>query len=204
VSLLLAAVCVGGGAYVVRWIARMASNNSANARDAAPAARTAPPAQKSDSLASFSFRIGDVVVRGGRDEAWLAGALVLSEDAPTLALFIAPEAGGDRAILARSRPSTTILWLEAMPKGALEMGREPPGALEVDGTRFDRTRRLPLTVSRIGSGAPDVGEKAILGEYASEAGDRLLVVAGDSGSFAWRGVELGDGMYEVLGSSTPD
>lgn len=203
-SLLLAAVCVGGGAYVVRWIARIASNNATSAPDTGLVARAASTAPRNDSLTPFPFRIGDVVVRGGRDEAWLAGALVLSEDAPTLALFIAPEAGGDRAILARARPSTSIVWLESMPKGALDVGREPPGALEVEGTRFERSRRLPLTVARVGSGAPDVGEKAILGEYTSEAGDRLLVILGDSGSFAWRGVELGDGMYEVLGSSTPD
>ena len=159
---------------------------------------------KSDSLAPFPFRIGDVVVRGGRDEAWLSGALVFSEDSPTLALFIAPEAGGDRAILARARPSTSVLWLEALPKGALEIGREPPGAVEVDGTRFERIRRLPLTVSRVGSGAPNVDERVILGEYTSEAGDRLLVVLGESTTLTWRGVELGDGMYEVLGSSPPE
>jgi hypothetical protein len=204
VSLLLAAACVGGGVFVARWIARTMNRNAPSPPDATAMERAPASRPKGDSLASFPFRIGDVVVRGGRDEAWLSGALVFSEDAPTLALFIAPEAGGDRAILARARPSTSVLWLEALPRGALEIGREPPGALEIDGTRFERIRRLPFTVSRVGSGAPDVGESAILGEYTSEAGDRLLAILGASTTLTWRGVELGDGMYEVLGSSPPE
>ncbi len=203
-SLLLAAVCVGGGVYVARWIARSISSNAAVSGEPTSSGSAPSPPPTSDQLAPFPFRIGDVVIRGGRDEAWLAGALVFAEDAPTLALFIAPEAGRDRAILAGARPSTAILWLEAMPRGVLEIGHEPPGALEIEGTRFERVRRLPLAVSRVGSGAPDVGETAVLGEYASEAGDRLLAVVGASATFTWRGVELGDGMYEILGSSPPD
>jgi len=203
VSLLLAAACVGSGVLVARWLAR----SRMKAASALPADREvsfAPPPPRRDPLASFAFKLGDVVVRGGRDEAWLSGALVFSEDGPTQALFIAPEAGGDRAILARSQPSNAILWLEALPKGAVEVGSEPPGALEIEGTRFDRLRRLPLAVSHVGSGAPDVGERAIVGEYTSAVGDRLLVVVGAKATYAWRGVELGDGMYEVLGSSPPD
>jgi hypothetical protein len=204
VSLLLAAACVGGGMVVARWIARTMSRGNAPPSEAASTGRAPVSIPKSDPLVPFPFRIGDVVVRGGRDEAWLSGALVFSEDSPTLALFIAPEAGADRAILARARPSTSVLWLEALPKGALEIGREPPGAVELEGTRFERIRRLPLTASRIGSGAPDVGASVIVGEYASEAGDRLLAVLGESTTLAWRGVELGEGMYEILGSSPPE
>jgi hypothetical protein len=202
VSLLLAAACVGSGVLVARWLARSRKKNGAPLPDRPVTVAASAP--KMDPLTSFPFRIGDVVVRGGRDEAWLSGALVLSEDAPTQALFIAPEAGGDRAILARSLPSKAILWLEALPKGAVEVGREPPGALEVDGTRFDRIQRLPLGVSHVGSGAPVVGDSAIVAEYTSEVGDRLLVVLGAAATFTWRGVELSDGMYEVLGSSPPD
>jgi hypothetical protein len=44
----------------------------------------------------------------------------------------------------------------------------------------------------------------LVAEYGSEAGDRIVAVVGASATFTWRGVELSDGMYEVLGSSPPD
>ncbi len=203
-SLLLAAACVGGGVLVARWITRALSTGAAPRTDIRDPSDAPAPAPKRDPLIPFPFQLGDVVVRGGRDEAWLSGALVFSEDASTLALFVAPEAGGDRAILARARPSRSVVWLEALPASALTLGREPPGALEYEGTRYERIRRLPLAVSRVGSGAPDVGDTALVAEYGSEAGDRIVAVVGASATFTWRGVELSDGMYEVLGSSPPD
>ena len=44
--------------------------------------------------------------------------------------------------------------------------------------RYERARRLPVRVSRVGTGAPAVGERAVVAEYAGPAGARLLVVAG--------------------------
>src|SRR5439155_880129 len=54
-----------------------------------------------DPLDGFACKLGDVIIRAGGDEAWLAGALVLAEDAPVAVLFVAPEAGSDRAVRAR-------------------------------------------------------------------------------------------------------
>jgi hypothetical protein len=151
-----------------------------------------------DVFARFPCRLGDVVIRSGGDEAWLSGALVLSEDAPVAALFAAPDAGGDRALLVRPRPNATIVWLEPLAEGALTMGSEPPSCVEHEGRSYDRTRRLPLRVRRVGAGAPDVGERAILAEYARGDGERLVAIVEGREVRAWRGVALEEGMYDVL------
>jgi hypothetical protein len=123
-----------------------------------------------------------------------------------LALVIAPDAGGDRAVLARTRPADDLLWLKPIAGGGtLDVGREPPSSLEQDGERFERVRRLPVRVERHGAGAPDVGVQAIFAEYKCLAGARLVVVAGEDGAArAWSGPALEAGTYDVLasGSST--
>jgi hypothetical protein len=92
--------------------------------------------------------------------------------------------------------------------GAAELALtgDPPHALEYEGAHFERTRRLPVRVARAGSGAPHVGVRAILAEYARVGAglERLLVVAGDERTLAWRGTALTPGEYDVLpgGSST--
>ena len=81
------------------------------------------------------------------------------------------------------------------------VGGEPPTSVEHDGIRFDRVRRLPLRVTRIGTGAPDAGDQVVLAEYASAGSERLLVMRGSAGtSHAFRGVELEASSYEVIAS----
>jgi hypothetical protein len=140
------------------------------------------------------------------DEAWLAGALVLEEERPVAALFIAPEAGGDRAILVRpthagESGSVDVTWLAPVDLRELPgLGPtpEPPHALEYGGSRFERSRRLPVKVTRIGTGAPSVGPQAILGEYAGAGRERLVVLVATPKALAWTGVALRDHEYEVL------
>jgi hypothetical protein len=55
-----------------------------------------------------------------------------------------------------------------------------------------------VRVERLGTGAPDVGKRAVLGEYAAAGAERLVVVAGSDAAFAWRGVVMAEGEYEVL------
>ena len=136
------------------------------------------------------------VVEG--DEAWLAGALVLAEDRPVAALFVAPEAGGDHALFVRDAPGSGVTWLWPIPKGALAATEDPPHTLEHEGMRYERERRLPVRVSRVGSGAPSVGDRAVLAEYAAPGHARLLIIAGGSETLAWKGVALAEGEYEVL------
>src|SRR5262249_32335365 len=122
----------------------------------APPKPAAKPDDGASLLESFPCHLGDVVMRVTGEEAWLAGCVIFSEDAPVSALFVAPEAGADLAIFARPAPSRQIAWLSPTdPKDVLVAG-EPPTSVEVSGTRYDRVRRLPLRARRVGTGTPDV------------------------------------------------
>ena len=217
-SLLATALFAGCGVMLGRWLMKSAQKRpSENSRDADDAnananaspiqARRGPRAPSSPTpaidLSAFPCQLGDVVLRAMGGEAWLAGALVFSDDAPTAVLFVAPEAGGDRAIFARARPEATLAWLEPLSAEAVAAvgggpGGEPPTTLEHDGTRFERIRRLPVRVARAGSGAPDVGDRAILAEYAAAGGEQLVMLVGSALPHAWRGAALAPGMYDVL------
>ncbi len=156
-------------------------------------------------LEGFACQLGDVIVRRLEgDEAWLAGALVLAEDRPVAALFIAPDATGERAVLVPGPAQTTLTWLAPLAAGQVSLAREPPQAIEHAGTHFERTRRLPVRVQRLGTGAPQVGATAVMGEYAAAGLERLVVVVGPDAAFAWRGVSLSEAEYDVLpgGQST--
>ena len=108
----------------------------------------------------FPCALGDVVVRTSDGaEAWLAGALVLHEDLPTVALFVAPDAAGERAVYARPRPVQDLAWLTPVASGVVVAGSEPPSAIEIDGARFQRVRRLPLRVERIGDLQPPIDNR---------------------------------------------
>ncbi len=156
-------------------------------------------------FATFPCALGDVVLRRAeRDEAWLAGALLFSEDAPVAVMFVAPEAGEDRALFARDG-ALEIAWMSRLVGVApVAAGREPPHAIEHEGVRFERARRLPVRVDRLGTGAPSVGGRAIVAEYSGPGADRIVAVIGDDATVAWRGAALTEDAYEVLpgGQST--
>jgi len=115
------------------------------------AVRVTKPAR--DPFDGFACRLGDVIVRAGGEEAWLAGALVLAEDAAVAAIFIAPEARRDRVVYARVRDAA-LVWLTPVSEEVIITGTEPPSVIEIDTARFERQRRLPLRVERVGSGTP--------------------------------------------------
>ena len=198
-SLLLVDVAiVGGGILLGRWIVRRMRARSSD-RDTAAVGAKERPAPKADPLAGFPCKLGDVLVRvAERDEAWLAGALVLEEERPVAVIFIAPEAGGDRAIFMRPPPPPGLAWMAPLKPAELALTADPPHTLEHGGTRYQRVRRLPVTVSRLGSGAPAVGPQAIVAEYEGGGSDRIVVLAGAQQTLAWKGVALGDGEYDVL------
>jgi hypothetical protein len=152
-------------------------------------------------LEGFPCQLGDVLMRLTGEEAWLAGALVLSEEGPVAALFVAPDAGHDCAIYVRPQPREAVFWMAPLDPGAVLVGGEPPSSVEHAGIRFDRVRRLPLRPERIGVGAPNVGDAVVLAEYASAGSERLLVMRSTSGvSHAYRGEELEISSYEVIAS----
>ena len=164
--------------------------------------RTAEGASSSPPIPGFPCQLGDVILQLTGEEAWLAGALVLSEDVPVAVLFVAPDAGHDTAIYARPAPRGTLQWLAPLDPTAVLVGGEPPNAIELRGTRFDRVRRLPLRVRRAGVGAPDVGDVVVLAEYASAGAERLVVLKGNAGVRAFHGLELEASSYEVIPSGS--
>jgi hypothetical protein len=206
VSLLLVDVAlVGGGFLLGRWIVRTVRARSGARTPAVGEAKE--PEAKGDPLEGFPCKLGDVLVRPAEgDEAWLAGALVFEEERPVAALFIAPEAGGDRAVFVRpthggEAAGADVTWLAPLALRdvpGLGPTGEPPHSLEHGGIRYERSRRLPVKVERIGTGAPSVGSQAILAEYSASGPERLLVVAGSPGALAWTGLALRESEYEVL------
>jgi hypothetical protein len=207
VTILVDAVVIVGGLALGRWIVRRirARGRAAAAPEAPVEGGAAPgPVVSHEPPATFPCRLGDVVVRiSERDEAWLAGAMMLEEDRPVAALFVAPEAGGDRAVFVRDAAGAGMTWLSPITKEAPAVTKEPPHALEHEGVRYERVRRLPVGVSRVGSGAPSVGDRGVVAEYAGPANLRLLIIAGSEQTLAWKGVALTEGEYDVLPGS-PD
>lgn len=205
-TILVDALVVGGGILLGRWIARaLRAHRRSGGGTPGSAAEHDRPQAASDPFAGMPCKLGDVVVRTAeRDEAWLAGALVFEEEKPVAALFVAPEAGGDRALFVREAPGAGLTWLVPLAKDALPLTSDPPHAVEHEGARYERARRLPVKVTRVGTGAPSVGARAVVAEYAGAASERLLVVAGSEQTLAWKGVSLGEGEYDVLpgGAST--
>jgi hypothetical protein len=201
-SLLVTSLAVAGGILVGRALSR-AWRRPESASKPSPNLQ-APPKAAVDPLASFPCHLGDVILGNGEQEAWLSGALVFSEAAPTAALFIAPDAGGDRAILARPAPDASLVWMMPLRSGELPAFREPPSTLEHGQERFERRRRLPLRVSRVGTGAPDVGSEVIFAEYAAPMGERLILLIASQAVHAWRGRVLEEGTYDRLPGGADD
>ena len=197
-SVVVTTLLVGCGVLLGRLIARSPTPKKEEAempkeREPEPAKPAAAP-----KLDAFPCQLGDVVLRSATsDEAWLAGALVLYEgEEPALALFFSPEAGADRAVLARASQKE-LLWLSEEKGVTVALG-DPPTALEVGSDRFERRRRLPLRAERIGSGAPDVGADVIFAEYTGLGDDGLVVLVAKERVLALRGPSLGAGAYDVL------
>jgi hypothetical protein len=200
VSILVSAVVVGCGVLVGRLLAqspRVGKHRrpSTPATEPPAAVPATPPAPA--SLDGFPCQLGDVVLRSIGDEAWLAGALVLSEDsAPAAVLFFSPEAGGMRAVLAKPQRED-LVWLGSAAD-VVVVGGEPATSLEIAGERFERRRRLPLRVERRGTGAPDMGTEVIFAEYTGLGESQLVVLAGKDKTLALRGESLPHGTFDVL------
>jgi hypothetical protein len=196
---ILEVLVVAGGAFVLgRWVVRSLRPRREGLGEKRPPEGDGAPSGR-ELLRAFPCQVGDVILRTAEhDEAWLAGALVFEEEAPVAALFVAPEAGGDRAVFVRAAASSGMVWLAPMPPSATPRSPEPPHTMEIGGVRFERVRRLPVHVRRVGSGTPQVGAKAILVEYAGGACDRVVVVAAPEQALCWKGVTLAEGEYEIL------
>jgi hypothetical protein len=182
-----------------------------------PAPPEKPPDRRAELLGGLPCALGDVVLVAGGEEAWLAGAAVFRERAAhrdehgattrtVAALFVSPDRGSGRAVYARTSPDDRLDLLSPIAGDGLAVGAEAPSALEHDGERFERSRRLPLLVEYVGEAAPDFGARAVLAEYDGGGGARLLIVVGTGATrvYAWRGRRLEPGLYEVLPAAGND
>jgi len=160
-----------------------------------PAPRPVKKPAVSLPFATLPFALGDVV-SSGPDERWLAGAIVAREGGRVIgALFVAPEGVVHKAVAVFAPPRKDIWWMSPIELASPD---EPPATIEVEGVALQRKGRLPVTLERLGQGAPPVGEDGIWAAY--DRGKEVAVVIASQGrAFAWSGVRLDEEEYDRLG-----
>lgn len=196
---------------VVANLVRARRRRRADAARALPARRvepqpsTQPPAEA--LRGAFGVGLGDVVLLGTGEEAWLSGVLVFDEGMQTLALFVGPDSGGSRYVLAErvgSEGEPSLSWLAEAPQ--LEAA-EGVHVIEHLGERLTRERRRPLAARRTGSLAPDLGDSVVVFEYRGELGGVAWVLRGERSSIMLVGRRLHPGTFDILpgsAGSAPD
>jgi hypothetical protein len=209
-SIIITSAAVAGGLAFGRWLSMRVARRSAppqilaehGEEEEAPKSKSKREDPAID-WERFPCRLGDVIVHPGGDEAWLAGALVFSEDVAAAVLFVAPEAKSDRAVYVRAKPSGEIFWLAPLAADAwTPPPTAPPTSIEIEGEPFERIRRLPFRAARIGEGAPDLGEEILLAEYKSSRSleKRVISISGGGHARAWSGTAIDIGVCDVLPS----
>lgn len=192
-SLVLAAIVIGGGALVAGLTTRWATGRKKTrpARDAASPAVEAP-APTLLTKAGFEVDLGDVVEVAGR-ELWLESAWLLSEGAdPVAALYAAREA----VLVVLPPPRRTVYLVDAVD---LRLPDDPPASLESGGVRFERVRRIPVRITAIEGTAPLPWDEALLAEYRGLAGDVLWLLGRGPSAKAWQGRVVGESEIERWG-----
>lgn len=148
------------------------------------------------TFAGLPLSLGDVV-SDGHDERWLAGALVAREQGRVLsALFLAPEGAKLSAVAVFAAPRKDIYWMDP---AELDVTEEPPATIELAGIAFRRKARLPVTIERLGQGAPSIGEEAIWGVYDGGPAEVAVVLVSEGRVHAWQGRKLDEDRYDRLG-----
>ncbi len=180
----------------------------------APPARVAPPPKattperalpkpvdEKQLFARLPLALGDVV-SFDMQERWLSGALVAKDGSEIVGvLFLAPEGARHEAVAVFPTPRREIYWLSPID---MESGIEPPSSADFGGIVMRRRSRVPVTITRMGQGAPHVGESAIWAEYEASAGARAILLRGQSGVFAWSGAHCDEGDYDRMGRGEGD
>jgi hypothetical protein len=142
------------------------------------------------------FALGDVVLVGS-EERWLAGAVVARERGELVAVvFLAPEGAAQGTVVAFPEPRREILWL--LP-AEVDAPDEPPATLEIAGMTLRRRARLPVTLERVGQGAPPLGDAGIIALYEGGGHDAAVVLASEGRLHAWAGRRIDGAGYERLG-----
>lgn len=148
------------------------------------------------TFAGLPLSLGDVV-SDHHEERWLAGALVAREQGRVIsALFLAPEGAKLSAVAVFAAPRKEIYWMDP---AELDVTEEPPATIELAGIAFRRKARLPVTIERLGQGAPSMGEEAIWGVYDGGPGEVAVVLVSEGRVWAWQGRKLDEDRYDRLG-----
>jgi len=215
ITILVAAVVAAVGGYLV---ARRRSPGEDRA-PGAPGAKGAPPAKSAGSQGAvkkgpreghgagsapeaspfegMALGLGDVVLAEA-EERWLAGAIVARESGRVVSvLFVAPEGAEVRAVAAFAPPRKEIFWLAPV---TITCPAEPPATLEIGASMLDRRSRVPVSIERLGQGAPHVGDPALWALYEGGGRDVALVITSGGQVHAWSGRRLDETEYERLGA----
>jgi hypothetical protein len=171
-------------------------------REEEPKKSAAKPVKKpaGSPFATLPLALGDVV-QSGSEERWLAGAIVARENGRVIgALFVAPEGAEHHAVAAFAPPRKDVWW---MSPAELDSPSEPPATIEIKGVALPRKGRLPVTLERLGQGAPMVGEDGIWAAY-DRGREVAIVIASQGKAYAWSGVRLDEQDYDRLGGGGED
>lgn len=141
--------------------------------------------------------LGDVVLAEA-EERWLAGALVARENGRVVAaLFFSPEGASTRAVAAFGPPRRDIYWMSPVEVVA---PAEPPAMLEIGEAMLTRRGRIPVSLDRVGQGAPHVDDTLLWATYEGGGRDVAVLLAGGGKVLAWRGSRLDESDYDRLGA----
>jgi hypothetical protein len=166
-----------------------------------PGAKKAEPkprkaADPKSAFEGMPLMLGDVV-SAEHEERWLAGALVAREEERVVAaLFLAPEGNKHVAVAAFVPPRREIFWMDP---AELTSPEEPPATIELGGVTMRRKGRLPVSIERLGQGAPQVSEEAIWAAYEGGGRDVAVVIVSEGRAYAWMGRRLDEEEYDRLG-----
>jgi hypothetical protein len=163
-----------------------------------PARRKPAGPVRSDAmdLDDLPLALGDVVSYDG-EERWLSGAVIASERGRVIAaLWVAPEGAAQHAVATFRAPDLSIYWLQP---AAVSSPEEPPATIDLNGVAMRRLRRLPVALTRIGQGAPDVGETGMFATYEGPGRDVTVLIVTRGRAQAWSGRKLDPDEYERLG-----
>jgi hypothetical protein len=160
-------------------------------------AKKGKPEPEVSPFATLPLALGDVVsLSSGVEERWLAGALVARENGQVIgALFLAPEGATLKAVAAFAPPRRDLYW---MSPAELTSPDEPPATIELGGIPLQRKGRLPVSLEKLGQGAPKVGPEGIWAVY-DRGRDVAVVVVSDGQAHAWVGTRLEEEEYDRLG-----
>lgn len=169
------------------------NTKSSVAGDAGGAAEKAAPSP----FEGMPLGLGDVVLADA-EERWLAGALVARENRRVVAaLFFSPEGASTPAIAAFASPRRDIYWMSPVEVVA---PAEPPATLEIGEAMLTRRGRIPVSLERVGQGAPHVAETLLWATYEGGGRDVAVLLVGGGKVLAWRGSRLDEGDYDRLGA----